>query len=406
MLGRAANPRARAKRGSAGKRRRQAQEPATFTWMGQTGEAGPVFVDREIVVERSIDRPVYVDRTVEVPVEKLVEVEKVVEKPVTVEVEKIVEVEKLVEVEKIVEKIVEKPVTVEIEKIVEVEKVVEKPLLIEREVVIGKSKAVRDDVKPIAAEEPVAKKPRRGKKSKAAASEPKTVVVGRGPSMVARIGRVMPKPVPVMAGVVTVLAVVAGFALISPSSDNAVAEHGNVKVKSTAKGAEAEPQFVLSDKSTAVRRSNRNPFAAQGYKPVKPKTKSEQAKQAKAAAATRAAAPAAEAKPAYTANLVTYSSYTPWKRASKAAGDWIDFAGKPTVKVLAVGKSSLLLFVVTDVEVIKDKSTHVSYNKPIRQVKLAKGGVVRFADYRDIQGDDVTYSIRFDGSEKIKPAAK
>jgi hypothetical protein len=89
----------------------------------------------------------------------------------------------------------------------------------------------------------------------------------------------------------------------------------------------------------------------------------------------------------------------------KRAGGWLDFDAKPTVKVLSVGKSSAVLFVVTDVEVIKEKSAHISYNKPIRQVKLAKGGVVRFADYRDIQGDDVTYTIRYDGSEKIKLAA-
>ena len=78
------------------------------------------------------------------------------------------------------------------------------------------------------------------------------------------------------------------------------------------------------------------------------------------------------------------------------------FAEQPTVKVLSVGKSSVLLFVGTDVEVIKEKSSHISYNKPVRQVKVAKGGVVRFADYRDIQGDDVTYTVRYDGSEKIK----
>ncbi len=362
---RAAKPRAGAGRGSA-RKRRPAGEPETFAWMGPLDEGGPVFVEREIVVERAVERPVIVER----PVERVVEVEKVIEKPVTVEVEKIVEVEK----------------------------VVAKPIVVEKEVIVradGKTKSAES----AAAVEDEGKAD--GKSAKKADKSAKTVVIGRGPSVFARVGRVLPKPAPVLAGAAALFAVIVGLSLMSPSGDNAVAEHSAPRTDKAA--SLSEPDLTLSDESLATRRSSRDPFAAKGYSPNKPKpqTKAQKAAAQKQAAATRAAAPAAAATPVFTAKLTTYSSFTPWKKARKRAGGWIDFGGKPTVKVLSVGKASALLFVVTDVEVIKDKSSRISYDKPIRQVKMAKGGVVRFSDYRNIQGDDVTYTVRFDGSDRI-----
>ncbi len=379
---RAAKPRARGRRDSAGKRSRPDDAPATFAWTGQSRAERPVVVEREVVVERSVEKPVYIDRPVEV--ERRVEVErpvyidrpveKIVEKPVTVEVERIVEKPVTVEVEKIVEK----PVTVEIEKIVEVEKVVEKPVVVEKEVVVEAAS---------------------GKKLKA----PKTVIVGRAPSVLDRLARVIPKPAPVLAGAASLLLAIVAMSLISPSGDNAVADRGKVRTPQK-KSSEVVPDLSLSEKSLAVRRSSRDPFAAEGHadRLSAAERRAKAAAKRKQAAATRAAAPAAAAA-TYTANLTVYSSYTPWKRARKRAGGWIDFADKPTIKVLSVGANSLLLFAVTDVEVDGDRSRKIEYDKPIRQIKLQKGGIVRLADYRDIQGDDVTYTVRFDGSEKIRP---
>ncbi|MFT4050380.1 MAG: IMCp domain-containing protein [Solirubrobacterales bacterium] len=428
---RAANPRARAGRGDASQRRRPA-EPDTFAWTGPLGESGPVLIEREVVVERAVEveriveKPVYVDR----PVERLVEVEKIVEKPVErvverivekpverlVEVEKIVEkpVERVVEVEKIVEKpvervvevekIVEKPVTVEVEKLVPVEKIVEKEVVaaaVATEAIEGAGKKSRrlrrakssDDSSPQAAEKPA---------KKTSESEPKTIIIGRGPSALGRVGRVMPKPVPVLAGVCSLLAVIAVFSLMSPSGDNASADRGAVRTGGTVAETEKTPDLSLGGKSLATRRSSRDPFAAAGYKGEPKKAGATDATAAaKEAAATKAAAPAAEASPTYTATVTTYTSYTPWRKLVKQSGAWINFDNKPTIKVLAVGRSSMMLFAVTDVEVIKDKSAHISYNKPVRQIKMARGGVVRFADYRDIEGDDVTYTIRYNGSNKI-----
>lgn len=394
-----ANPRARKpRRGSGSASRPETRcEPATFAWIEPLADVDPVVVEREIVIENHVDRPVYVERPVEV--EKIVEVEKLVEKPVyvdrTVEIEKIVEIEKpvyrdrTIEIEKIVE--IEKPV--EIEKIVE--RIVEKPIIVEKEVILKASAAVDSgsEADPIVLIDP---------KARSESKAPKAIIIGRGPSLANKVARVMPKPLPVLAGATSLLAVIVGLALMSPSGDNATAERSKANAALPASDQAPAANLTLADGDSKPQSKSRDPFAARGYAAPKAGTSAKDETAAKADAATRAAAPAAVATPLFTANLTAYSSYTPWKKLRKRAGGWIDFADQPTVKLLSVGKSSVLLFVVTDVEVIKEKSAHISYNKPVRQVKVAKGGVVRFADYRDIQGDDVTYTIRYDGSEKIK----
>ena len=370
------NPRARMpRRGSRPSARPDAScEPATFAWIEPLADVDPVVVEREIVVESQVDRPVYVEKPVYV--DRTVEIEKIVEKPVYVD--------RTVEIEKIVEKVVEKPI--EIEKIVE--KVIEKPIIVEKEVFVK------------VAATPVA---RATEAAKGKTRAPKAIIVGRGPTLVSKLGRVMPKPLPVLAGATALLAVLAGLALMSPSGDDASAERTRAQKTDAATPSDVTPSLTLAANGSKPLGKSRDPFAAEGYKAPAPKpTAAKDDAAAKADAATRAAAPAAVATPLFTASLTAYSSFTPWKNLRKRAGGWIDFAEQPTVKVLSVGKSSVLLFVVTDVEVIKEKSSHISYNKPVRQVKVAKGGVVRFADYRDIQGDDVTYTVRYDGSEKIK----
>ncbi|MGK2879120.1 MAG: hypothetical protein ACSLFF_11200 [Solirubrobacterales bacterium] len=397
--------RGRRRRGPDAARPAQRFEPATFAWVEPLADVDPVVVEREIITERNVDRPVYVDRMVEV--EKLVEVEKIIEvaRPVEKIVEREVFIDRPFEVEKIVE--------VEVEKIVEKPVIVEKEVFVDKEVVVEKEVFVDRPVPAVAAAVTTADAATKVKK-KSQQKLPKAIIVGRGPSLATRIGRVMPQRMPVLAGAASLLAVISAMALMSPSGDNASAERGKSVARANG-GATIVPTLKIDGAEGNMRGKSRDPFAAESYRAPEPtsataaavatKKATAKAKAVQAAAATRAGAPAAVATSMYTAKLTTYSSYTPWTKARKRAGGWIDFDSKPTVKVLSVGKSSAVLFVVTDVEVIKEKSAHSSYNKPIRQVKLAKGGVVRFADYRDIQGDDVTYTIRYDGSEKIKLAA-
>ncbi len=59
-------------------------------------------------------------------------------------------------------------------------------------------------------------------------------------------------------------------------------------------------------------------------------------------------------------------------------------------------------YVVTDVEVLADRSRAIRYSNPLRIIKIMPGSVVRFADYRDVQGEDVEYTIRFRGSLPVK----
>lgn len=394
---------ARSSRGSA-----NGAEPATFAWVEPLGDSRPVVVEREVVVEHEVEREVIVEKPV------LVEKEIQVERPVYIDreviVEKPVEVTKEVIVEK--EVVVEKEVPVEVTKevIVEKEVPVEKTVIVEKQVIVEKPVEVTKEVvveKPVDA--PAIKASKAEKKPEKKVKEPKAIVVGRGPTVWSKISRVMPAPKPVLAGAFTLLLAIASLALISPSSDNATAGRPTPKAPEASNKIAAPPQIEkVSTKGT--KGESRNPFAAKGYeeelakKAAAEKKAKAAAKKKAEAAKTRAAAPASAATSLYKADLTTYSSYTPWKKATKRAGGWIDFGGKPTVKVLSVGKESILLFVVTDVEVIEDKSKKAEYDKPIRQIKLSKGGTVRFADYRDIQGDDVTYTIRFDGSEKIKLA--
>lgn len=377
----------RSSRGSA-----NGAEPATFAWVEPLGDSRPVVVEREVVVEHEIEREVIVEKPVliekEIPVERPVYVDRevIVEKPIEVTKEVIVEKEVVVEKE------------VPVEKTVFVEKIVEKPVEV--------TKAVAAETAVQAGKSDADAKQDRAKKQK----QPKAIVVGRGPTVWNKISRVMPAPKPVLAGAMTLLLAIASLALISPSSDNATAGRSNPKTPKASNKIAAPPQ-IEKVQSEGTKGESRNPFAAEGYEEelakkaaAEKKAKQAEAKKKAEAAETKAGAPASAATSLYTADLTTYSSYTPWKKATKRAGGWIDFGGKPTVKVLSVGKASLLLFVVTDVEVIEDKSKGIKYDNPIRQIKVAKGGTVRFADYRDIQGDDVTYTIRFDGSERIKLA--
>lgn len=374
---RSGNPRVRGPRVNQakkhrGKPARPSVEPSTFAWVEPLADVDPV------VVERKVETPIVV--------------------------EKKVEVEKPIYIERTTDRAQVKPKVVNKEVVVEKKVVVEKPLIVEKQVFVERNQS-RDAVKPatVAAAD--------GKKSKKA-EQPKAIIIGRGPGLGAKLARIAPNPSPVLAGASALLIALVGVALISPSSDNATAQRSNAALIDDPAIESAGASIEKNDKSVDDQAAgkSRDPFAAEGYEAPQPtaatgksKTAGKQSTKAKQAAdaKTRAAAPAASTVSQYRAGLITYSSYTPWTKSTKSAGSWIDFGGKPTVKVIAVGKKSIELFVVTDVEVLDKKSRNIEYDNPIRQVTVGEGGIVRFADYRDIQGDDVTYTIRYTGSNKV-----
>lgn len=390
---RSGNPRVRAPRANPakkhrGKPARQNVEPSTFAWIEPLADVDPV------VLERRVETPVIVEKTVEV------------EKPIYIERAATPAPRK--------SSIVEKEVLVEKEVVVEKKVFVDKPLIVEKQVFVERNKP-SDVLKPatIAASADVGDKKVKSRKSE----KPKAIIIGRGPGLAARLARIAPSPSPVLAGASALLIALVGVALISPSSDNATAQRSNAALMDDPSIETSGVPIEKNDKSITDKATGdkRDPFAAGDYEApqptaasgksktmAKPSSKAKQAADAK----TRASAPAASTVSSYTANLTTYSSYTPWTKTRKASGGWIDFGGEPTVKVIAVGKQSVELFVVTDVEVLESKSRNIEYENPIRQVKVGKGGIVRFADYRNIQGDDVTYTIRYGGSNKVVVKSK
>lgn len=285
-------------------------------------------------------------------------------------------------------------------------------------------------IEPLADVAPITVKRNSGEQSNAATANTdkhrtsdkpqKAIIVGRGPGLATKLIKATPSPGPVMAGSMALLIALVGVALISPSSDRATANRTTAaQIDGTdleASGLTVDPNRSTADDKADGQR--RDPFAAAGYeapsppsatksqdKPASSDSKQEAGDEAKDAK-TRGSAPVASASSLFSADLIAYSSFTPWAKISRRAGGWIDFDGKPTIKVIAVNKNSLELYVVTDVEVLSKKSRKIKYDDPLRQVKVASGGIARFADYRDIQADDVTYTIRFKGSRKVKQKPK
>ncbi|MBI4897160.1 MAG: hypothetical protein HY827_02200 [Actinobacteria bacterium] len=298
------------------------------------------------------------------------------------------------------------PVVVEkiVEKIVEKQVVVEKPVIIEKPTAPTKSARVRfKDAKAA---------------SKAGDTEGKTVIIGRGPSFTERMVRVAPNPKPVLAGACALIVALAGVALVSPNGERATAARSTSPLGVAEQPSGTQPATIGLDgvADANVKGDSRDPFAAKNFKP-KPVAKSKTGNkktgdkgengQDRAKGGRRATTPATAKPSLFAAGFVTYSSYTPWTKIRRRSGGWVQFGGKPTVKVVAVSENLVELFVVTDVEVLLDKSRGVSYSNPLRVAKVKPGGVVRFADYRDIQGEDVEYTIRFSGAlpVNISPAA-
>ncbi|MFY9265007.1 MAG: hypothetical protein WAO61_06240, partial [Solirubrobacterales bacterium] len=332
-------------------------EPSTFAWIEPLDEIEP------LVVERIVEKPVIQEREV------------------------------------VVERIVEKPVVYEKE--VVVERIVEKPVIYEKEIAAARPAGDGGSGEKRTG---LGRSGRR-KASSSSAAEPKTIIIGRGPALTERLAKIAPSPAPVMAGACALLIALAGVALISPSGEQATAARSNSPLgvaeggKPTALGPTGgETALAVIDGG-----AGRDPFAAKGFRPktIKRPGAAGDAKSRGAAQNKKAkpgATPATATPSLYAANFITYSSYTPWAKIKRRSGGWIDFDGKPTVKVVSVSEKSVELFVVTDVEVLTDKLKSATYSYPLRTIKLRADGLVRFADYRDIEGDDVQYTIRFRGS--------
>lgn len=239
----------------------------------------------------------------------------------------------------------------------------------------------------------------------------RVVVIGRGPSMATKLARALPTPSPVFAGAASLLVALIGVAMISPSGDSAtaarsqtfgVASGGDAR---SVPGVTTETKELTSDGSGDA--AGRDPFAARGFaERLAAKKKAAAKRKADREKGLSGETPAAARASLYSANFIAYSSYTPWTKLRRRSGGWIDFGGKPTVKVVSVSSDSVDLFIVSDVDVLSDKSRGMTYSYPLRTVTLHNGGIVRFADYRDIQGEDVVYTIRFRGSIPLDLAAQ
>lgn len=335
-------------------------EPSTFAWVDPLDDLEPVVVEK--VVEKIVEKPVVYEKQV------------VVEKPV------------LVEKKVLVEKRVDKPMLVE--------------KLVEREFSRGKSAGLKAAL--------VSRLAKPGTPA-SAPTKTKAIIIGRGPSLAERLANLSPNPKPVLAGACALLIALFGIALISPSSDQATAQRASAPFGATDSSGEPVPGDLSGDTATAdsaVTGEKRDPFAAQGFKSSESSKNEKSSKKSggKKSSGKKASADApAVAKPSlYAANMITYSSYSPWLKVKRRSGGWIEFDGEPTLKVVSIAADSVELYVVTDVEVLTDKSKKYGYSYPLRTVRLKPGGVVRFADYRDIQGEDVEYTVRFRGSEPVQ----
>ncbi len=259
---------------------------------------------------------------------------------------------------------------------------------------------------PIAVPEPE-------RKSKDAGAEPRVVLVGRGPSLLERLALATPHPSTIAAGAAVVLVAVTGLALMSPNGDQATASRSTAPYGATSSGKSGTDAGLTREEFAALEgRADdarlRDPFVGKGYQSAKHKadSRAKQAAMAKAkasrarAAAELRAKKAAASAPAYLGDVVYYSDYTPWERLKGTPGSWLQFDGQQTLMVRSVTADGAELFVVSDVEVIDNKGRGYSYSYPLRRLRVKPGAVVRFADYRDVQGDDVTYTLRYRGSVK------
>lgn len=240
-------------------------------------------------------------------------------------------------------------------------------------------------------------------------AKPQVVVIGRGPSVTERLALAAPGTSVIASGAALLLVAIAGLALMSPSSPNASASRSsspygvNATHAQSANSANTIAAIKPITDADGKAASNSDPFSHPKYA-AKLKADKLKAKRAKAArhdagvAADRAAKQAAI--PDFIGKFVYYSSYTPWEQVRGVPNGWIDFEGQPTLKVQSVTASGADLYVVSDVDVVAKSGKRFSYSYPLRKLHVEPGAVVRFADYRDIEGEDVTYTLRFRGSTK------
>jgi hypothetical protein len=242
---------------------------------------------------------------------------------------------------------------------------------------------------------------------------PRVVLVGRGPSLVERLALAAPSPTTIAAGAAVLLVAVTGLALMSPSGEQATAgrstsQYGDASAKTpTANVGLTKEEFAALEGESGSA-DNRDPFVGKGYGQAKRAADARARRTADAKrrqlaarkAAERRAKLAAARAPKYLGDFVYYSDYTPWERLKGTPGGWLQFDGQQTLMVESVTAGGAELFVVSDVEVINDRGRGFEYSYPLRRLKVKPGAIVRLADYRDVQGDDVTYTLRYRGPLK------
>jgi hypothetical protein len=256
--------------------------------------------------------------------------------------------------------------------------------------------------------EPISQ-PTDGATGRGADDEPRVVLVGRGPSVAERLALMTPRPTTIAAGAAVLLFAITGLTLVSPSGERATAGRSDSPF-GAASGKTPDANVGLTKEEFAALEGSsgddsRDPFVGDGFQQAR---RTQQAKQQRAAAIKRrelAAQKAAEKRaklaaaraPKYLGDFIYYSDYTPWERVKGTPGGWLSFDGQKTLMVESVSTSAAEVFVVSDVEVIDDGGRGYTYSYPLRRLELQPGAIVKFADYRDVQGDDVTYTLRYRG---------
>lgn len=249
------------------------------------------------------------------------------------------------------------------------------------------------------------------------------VLVGHRPGLGERVGEfrstvqaAMPSPMAAAAGVAVLLSSLVGVAMIAPSGEQATAARSGMALVQSQNKPEKKPDVspMTGRELEGTGDASRDPFAVNGYQApalkkavtskkgkskksdAKAKSGSKKRPVSQVEAFVKSDAPGSN----YIADFVFYSSDMPWSSLRRKRGTWLDVSGQPTLKFVSVDSKGADIFVVSDVEVLEGQGRRkAKYQYPTRMLRIESGGIVRFADYRDTEGQDVTYTLRYAKSD-------
>lgn len=249
------------------------------------------------------------------------------------------------------------------------------------------------------------------------------VLVGHRPGLGERVGEfrsavqaAMPSPMSAAAGVAVLLSSLVGVAMIAPSGEQATAARSGMALVQSQNEPEKKPDIspMTGRELEGTGAASRDPFAVNGYEAPLPRnnvtSKKRESKRADAktksgARKRRVSQVEAFVKPDapgsnYVADFVFYSSDMPWSSLRRKRGSWLHVSGQPTLMFVSVDSKGADIFVVSDVEVLEGQGRRkAKYQYPTRMLRIENGGIVRFADYRETEGQDVTYTLRYTKSD-------